>query len=128
MITVALIVVFLAGTRVWAADNEAASDVPSHSKAFAVLASTYVALNALDIYTTTTAIRSGAGVEANPVVAPAAQNPVALSALKAATTATTIVLARQLWKKHPAAAIALLVGANVGMSYVVMHNAEVIRR
>jgi hypothetical protein len=121
----ALIIVILTAANVSAADNDSSAQAPRRSAAFATLASTYVALNALDVYTTTKAIESGAGVEANPLVGGAAANPIALSALKAASTTATIVLARRLWKKHPAAAIVLLVGANAGMSFVVMHNAGV---
>jgi len=122
-----LFILILTAAKLSAAD-ETSAQAPRHSAAFATLASTYVALNALDVYTTTKAIQSGAGVEANPLVGSAAANPVALSALKAASTTATIVLARQLWKKHPAAAIVLLVGANAGMSFVVMHNASVVNR
>jgi hypothetical protein len=48
-----------------------------------------------------------------------------LTALKAASTTTTVILARRLWKRHPAGAITLLVVANVGMAVVVAHNAHV---
>jgi hypothetical protein len=67
-------------------------------------------LNALDIYTRTTALQSGAGIEVNPIVGNAAVNPVALTALQAASTTATLVPARRLWKRHPAGAITLLGG------------------
>lgn len=95
------------------------------SKLFPVLSATYAVINALDVYTTTTALQSGAGVEANPLMSGVAGSPVALSALKAASTVSTIFLARRLWKRHPAGAITLLVAANVGMALVVSHNARV---
>ena len=106
-------------------------DVPSQaasaprSLAFPVLATTYVALNAIDIFTTTKAIGSGRGVEANPVMGSVAGTPAALTAAKIATTATTLVLARKLWKDHKTASIVLLVTANAGMGFVVSHNARV---
>jgi hypothetical protein len=95
------------------------------SKVFVAMAATYAAMNALDIYTTTKALRSGAGIEANPLVGPVAGSPVALTILKAASTTSTIFLARRMWKQHPKGAIALLVIANVGMGVVVSHNASV---
>jgi hypothetical protein len=106
---------------------EPASEVAptSRSLAFPVLATTYVALNAIDIYTTTKAIGSGRGVEANPVMGSVAGTPVALTAAKIATTATTLVLARRLWKQHKTASIVLLVTANAGMGFVVSHNTRV---
>ena len=114
----------IGAVRVSAAEDDAGERRAS-SKAFPILASTYVALNTLDVYTTTMALRSGAGVEANPLLSPAAGNLAALTAVKAASTAATIVLARRLWKRHPAGAITLLVVANVGMAVVVSHNAHV---
>jgi hypothetical protein len=105
----------------------AADDTTPHSKAFPILASTYAVLNGLDVYTTTRALQSGAGVEANPVMGPVAGNTVALAAVKSASTASTIYLARKLWKQHPKSAIVLLVCANVGMGIIVSHNATIAR-
>jgi len=119
-----LLLMSIVATRASAADETPGTSL-RRSKSFAILASTYVALNAADIYTTATALRSGAGVEANPLVAPAAANPIAFTAVKAASTAATIVVARRLWTRHRAGAIALLVAANVGMAVVVAHNAHV---
>lgn len=116
-------IVVLPVTR--AAADDVQIDRGAHSRMFPILASTYAVLNGLDVYTTTAVIRSGSGVEANPLVAPAAGNPFALAALKAVSTTATIVVARRLWKRHPAGAIALLVGANIGMGLVVSHNARV---
>ncbi len=98
------------------------------SRTFPILASTYAILNGLDVYTTARVLRSGAGTEANPLVAPVAGNTAALAALKAATTASTILLARALWKEHPKRAIVLLVCANAGMAFVVSHNATIAGR
>jgi len=123
-VVVIALVTFGAGN---ASAQEAGADRGAHSKAFPLLASTYVTLNAVDVYTTTRAVQSGAS-EANPIVSPFAGSPVALGVLKAASTTATILAARQLWKKHPAAAIALLIGANAGMSFVVIHNARVLGR
>ena len=101
---------------------------PSSSKAFPILATTYVALNALDIYTTTKAVSSGRGVEANPILGSVASNPAALTAAKIATTAATLVIAKRLWKEHKTASIALMVAANIGTGFVVGHNAQVAGR
>jgi hypothetical protein len=97
------------------------------SKVFPVLAASYVALNALDIYTTTRALGSGRGAEGNPVLGPVAPSPAALTAVKIATTATTLVMAKRLWKDHRIASITLMVAANVGTSFVVAHNAMIAR-
>lgn len=102
--------------------------VSQSSKSFPILAATYIGLNALDIYTTTKAIQRGSGVEANPILAPAASTPVALTAMKIATTATTLVIARRLWKEHRTAGIVLMVAANIGTGFVVGHNAAVATR
>jgi hypothetical protein len=98
------------------------------SVAFPVLAATYVALNAFDIYTTTKAVSSGQGKEANPILSGVAQTPVALTAAKIVTTATTLVIAKRLWKDHRAASIVLMVAANVGTGFIVGHNATIALR
>jgi len=107
------------------ADDAAVEPSVQTSKTFAILASTYIAVNALDVYTTTKALQSGRGVEGNPVLAPIAGNPWALTATKAAMTATSLLLARRAWKRHRVAAITTLVIANVAMGVVVAHNAHV---
>ena len=123
-VVVIVLLIFGAGTA--AAAEEATAEHSAHSKAFPLLASTYVTLNALDVYTTTRALQSG-GSEVNPIVGPFAAHPVAFGALKAASTTATILAARRIWKRHPAAAIVLLIGANAGMSFVVVHNAGVMK-
>jgi hypothetical protein len=100
---------------------------PAGSKVFPALAASYVALNALDIYTTTRALGSGRGAEGNPVLGPVAPSPAALTAVKIATTATTLVMAKRLWKQHRVASITLMIAANVGTSFVVAHNAMIAR-
>ena len=105
-----------------------AGTAASRSKAFPILATTYVALNALDIITTTKAVSSGRGVEANPILGPVAPTPAALTAVKIATTATTVIMAQRLWKHHRVASVVLMVAANIGTGFIVSHNASIAMR
>jgi hypothetical protein len=81
----------------------------------------YAALQALDVYSTTRALNRG-GVEANPLMAGVAGNPVALSILKAGGAAATIVLADRLRKRSRVGAVLLMAGVNSFYGMVVAHN------
>jgi len=85
----------------------------------------FAALQAADIHSTTMALSSGAGSEANPLMKGVAGSPAALIAVKAASTAGTIWAAEKLWKKHPVGAIAVMALANGMMAVVVAHNYSV---
>ena len=89
---------------------------------FPALSMTFQALSGLDWYTTSRALQNGR--EANPVLAPIAGHPVALLVAKSAAAAATVYLAERLWKRNHAAAIVVMVAANVVTASVVAHNAS----
>lgn len=78
-------------------------------------------LQGLDVYTTSSNLKAGAR-ELNPVIQPVAGNLVALGATKAAMTATSILIAEKLWRRHRAAAVISMVASNVILTSVVAHN------
>jgi hypothetical protein len=78
-------------------------------------------LQLMDAHSTLSAVRAGA-VERNPVMAPLASNPGGMLAVKAATTAGTIVLAEKLWRRHPAKAVTLMVAVNAAYAAIVAAN------
>ena len=87
------------------------------------LYTTLAVLQALDIDSTLKAIRSGAGLEANPVLKPMVGSPAGLLALKAGTTAAVILAAERLRKDHhPVAAVVLMIGVNSTVAMVAAHN------
>jgi hypothetical protein len=79
------------------------------------------ALQAMDAHSTLRAVRNGA-VERNPLIAPLSSNPGAMFAVKAATTAGTIVLAERLWRRHPGKAVGVMVAANIAYAAIVAAN------
>jgi hypothetical protein len=97
--------------------------VPSASRP-ALLPALYASLGAMqawDLYSTKAALRGGAR-EANATLAPIAGNSGAMLAMKAATTAGTIVFAERMWKKNRVGAIVMLVAVNGATAAVSMHN------
>ncbi len=81
------------------------------------------ALHAVDLRTTLIGRRGGAR-EANPLAGTTAR----LIAVKAISLVATIAVAERVWKKKPAAAIALIVAANFAYAAVVVHNYRVIQQ
>lgn len=95
----------------------------------AVLASFYVshiALQAMDIHTTTRGLRLGA-TETNPLLRGVAGNPAALTAIKAGTTTVVVVIAEKMWKKSRLAALTFMGVVNSLMAAIVWHNQRVVR-
>lgn len=88
---------------------------------FAALYATLGAMQAWDVYSTTVALKAGAR-EANPTTAGVAGNPGSLIALKAVTTAGTIVFAERMWKRNKVGAIVMLIAVNSATAAVSMHN------
>jgi hypothetical protein len=91
------------------------------------LYASFVALQGMDAHSTTRGLSRGA-VEANPIMNEVASNPGALFAVKAASTAGIIYGVEKLRKRNRAAAIAMMIGLNAGMAYVVQHNYRVANR
>jgi hypothetical protein len=86
----------------------------------------FATLQALDAHSTIRAAQVG-GVERNPVVAPLVEKPMAVVALKAATTTGAILLTEKLWRRHRVAAIALMIGVNAAYAGIVTNNYRVRR-
>jgi len=94
-----------------------------------LLPSLYVslaALNAFDAYSTATAVASGVGTEANPVMRGVAGNSAAVWAVKGGVTAASVLLAERMWRKHHrVGAIATMIVVNGMTAAVVANNAKV---
>jgi hypothetical protein len=86
----------------------------------------FVALQVLDVVSTRRVLGLG-GVESNPIMAPFVRNTGTFIALKAAGTATTVLLTEKLSKKSRIAAIATAVAVNSAYAMVVSHNFKVAR-
>ena len=80
-------------------------------------------LQGMDYYTTQKGLALGAH-ETNPIVRNGTKGT--FLAMKAGSTAVTILIAEKMWKKNKAGAIALMVATNVVYGAVVAHNARVI--
>jgi hypothetical protein len=90
------------------------------------LAATFVGLQALDTATTIHAVRSGAAVEANPLVGGLANHPVALVAVKSALTTATVLSMHSFSKKHPKGAAVAMIALNAASALVVRSNLALI--
>lgn len=86
------------------------------------------ALNALDVHSTLKGLATGTVREANPLMRPFVRNQGAFIALKAATTATAILLTEKSRKKHPRRAVVIMFVTNAAMAAVVAHNYRAHRR
>ena len=85
----------------------------------------FAALQVMDVQSTRRALSSGAGREANAVMAPIVRHPAAFIAVKAGVTAASIWGTEKMWKKNRAAAIAFMAVANSAMATIVAHNYSV---
>jgi hypothetical protein len=98
----------------------------------ALLPSLYVslaALNAFDAMTTSKAVRSASGTEANPLMAGVAGHSAALWAVKGGATAASVLLAERMWRNHNrVGAIATMVITNGMMAAVAANNTRVAAR
>jgi hypothetical protein len=86
------------------------------------LAATFVGLQAADAATTLYAVRSGKGIEVNPLVGGLANHPAALVAVKGALTTATVLSIRSLSKKHPKGAAFAMIGLNAASAFIVRSN------
>jgi hypothetical protein len=82
----------------------------------------FAALQAADFHSTSRAIDSGAGREANPVMAGVVGNRAAFLAVKAGSSAGLIWASEKIWRKNRAAAVVFMAVANGVMAGVVAHN------
>ena len=94
------------------------------SKLMTSLYASTVMMQALDVHSTLSALRSGA-TEANPLMQGATRNQAMFMAVKVGVAASTILAAKQLSKRNKAAAVATLVAINSAYALVVSHNYRV---
>ena len=85
-----------------------------------------IALQALDVHSTMTALNRGA-VEANPLMGSATSNKPVFFATKAAVAASTVFVANRLAKHNKRVAIVFLAAINSVYAGIVMHNYKVAR-
>ena len=86
----------------------------------------FVALQALDVHSTTRALGAG-GAEANPLMRGVAHQPAALMAVKAGGAASTIWLTHKLAKRSKTGAFVLMAAVNSAYAMVVTHNYRSVR-
>lgn len=89
------------------------------------LYSSFATLTASDGYLTWQAVHRGGAVEENPLAAPVAANPVGLTTFKVVTGAATLFAVERLRHDHPKTAMWMMLAVNGGMTWVVLHNAQV---
>jgi hypothetical protein len=106
-------------TRVVSEQKRPSSLIPMYAS--------FAALQGLDYHSTTKALSSGVGQEANPVMGAVVGNKGAFLALKAASTAGVVLVGEKLWKKNRAGAIVFMAIANGVMASVVAHNYSVVK-
>jgi len=80
-----------------------------------------IALQIMDTHSTFRALDAGL-VESNPVMGWTTAHPVAFVSMKAAATATTILVAEKIRKKYPRRAALFMAGVNTAYAFIVMHN------
>jgi hypothetical protein len=107
----------VASNRIGGADDA----VPGSSRALTSLQVSFVALEALDVFSTMRGMRHGY-TEANPLMRGVAGSPVAMATVKAGAAASTILLVRQVARKNRVAAIAMMAAMNTALSLVVARN------
>jgi Domain of unknown function (DUF5658) len=84
-------------------------------------------MQVLDMHSTDCAL-DGGGREGNPMMQGVVGSPIAMLALKAGTTTGIIYLTQKLRKRHPGAAIALMVALDSAYAVVVSRNYSIARR
>ena len=80
-----------------------------------------IALQVMDTHSTFRALNAGM-VESNPVMQWTTDHPVAFVSMKAAATATTILVAEKIRKKYPWRAALFMAGVNTAYALIVSHN------
>ena len=96
----------------------------SGRRPFIPLYVTFGALQVLDAHSTLRAVRAG-GVEQNPILKGAANNPAALFAVKAGVGTATILLADKVRTRSRVGAFVLMAALNSVYATVVAHNYSV---
>jgi hypothetical protein len=102
------------------AEDDAAPAQPP-AVVFPALYVSFAALQVLDIDSTMRAVRDG-GREANPVIGMMVESTAVLVATKAAATIGVVILTERLRKRHPTAALLVMIGLNSAYGTVAAHN------
>jgi hypothetical protein len=101
----------------WTVDRPASG----RPKALPAMYAALGAMQAFDVYSTRRALTSGA-VEANPLMRGAAKSSGTMLAVKALSTAGTILIAERMWKKNRTGAVILLAVVNGATAAVAVRN------
>jgi Domain of unknown function (DUF5658) len=80
-----------------------------------------IALQVMDTHSTFRALDAGL-VEGNPLMRWTTAHPVAFVSMKAAATASTILVAERIRRKHPRRAALFMAGVNTAYALIVSHN------
>lgn len=80
-----------------------------------------IALQVMDTHSTFRALDAGM-VESNPLMQWTTAHPVAFVSMKAAATATTILVAEKIRRKYPRRAALFMAGVNTAYALIVLHN------
>ena len=107
------------GVRAHARGDFTAGERPS---SLIPLYASFATLQALDYHSTRRALENGSGREANPLMREIVKSPPAFIAVKAAATASVIVVGEKMWKKNRLGAVLFVAGANVALGVVVAKN------
>jgi Domain of unknown function (DUF5658) len=100
---------------------------PAHRPAALIpLYSSFAALQVLDVHSTWQALNQGAR-EVNPMVAPIAGTH-GFPLLKVASTTATIIATERIRKRHPRAAVVVMIAANSAYAMIVAHNYAITRQ
>jgi cation transport ATPase len=101
--------------------SRASQPLPDRPSLLSPLYVSFATLQVLDIHSTLRASSFGAR-EGNPLVAVLLASPVAFVASKAAITTGLIYASEGLRKRHPRAAVLMMIGLNSAYALVVAHN------
>ncbi len=100
---------------------------PTRPSMLPLLYASFIGLEAYDGYSTLRGTKGGA-VESNPLLHGFTDNPLAVWAVKGASTFASIYAAERLWKRHRRAeAVAVMVVANGVMAAVAARNGSIVR-
>ena len=100
---------------------------PAPSLVLPTLHVSFVALQVLDVVSTTRALNAGL-VEGNAAMRGIVEKPIALAAIKGGAAVATILITNRVARKNRAAAIATMIAVNTAYSVVVARNFQAVGR
>jgi len=89
---------------------------------------TLTLLNVADYITTTNALKHEGLQEGNPVLKPFTKNQAVFATVKFGLTTANYYLLKKLHKKNKKLAWAISIASNIALSYVVVHNVQLIQK